>query len=60
MEISDIKKAYLKAVGNPESGDFAELADKIAETICEECCPKEAKSFTPVVETRIAKVSETR
>ena len=60
MDKQQIKEAYLKAVGNPESGDFAELADKIADAICDECCPKETKTFNPVAETRIAEAKETR
>lgn len=62
MTIDEIKKAYLKAVGNPESGPFADLADDIAEAIAEGCgCnKKEAKSFSPVEEVRVVKPNETR
>ena len=60
MDKQQIKEAYLKAVGNPDSGAFAELADKIADVIGDECCPKETKAFNPVAETRVVESNETR
>lgn len=60
MSMEQIKQAYLKAVGNPESGIFVELADQIAQAIEEELNPKEAKAFNPVKEQRVIKPTETR
>lgn len=62
MTKEQIKEAYLKAVGNPESGAFAEMAEEISEAIAEACgCnKKEAKSFSPVEEVRVVKATETR
>jgi hypothetical protein len=60
MNLEQIKQAYLKAVGNPESGILAEMADHIAKAIEEEFNPKEAKSFNPVKEQRIINPTETR
>lgn len=62
MNIEQIKEAYLKAVGNPESGAFKDLADEISEAIADACgCgKKEAKSFTPVDEIRVVEAKETR
>lgn len=62
MTKEQIKEAYLKAVGNPETGAFADMADDIAEAIAESCgCnKKEAKSFSPVEEVRVVKAIETR
>jgi hypothetical protein len=58
VNVEDVKKAYLAVLGNPQSGVFVEFADVISEAIVADCC--EAKSFQPVQETRIAKVTETR
>lgn len=58
MNVEDVKKAYLAVLGNPQSGVFVEFADAICEAIVSEC--SEVKSFNPVEETRIAKVTETR
>lgn len=60
MSIEQIKKAYLKAVGNPDSGAFAEMADEIAKAIADEIEPKEVKEFNPVKEQRVVKPTETR
>jgi hypothetical protein len=60
MSLEQIKKAYLKAVGNPESGVLAEMADEIAKAIEEELSPKEVKEFNPVKEQRVIKPTETR
>jgi hypothetical protein len=60
MSLEQIKKAYLKAVGNPESGVLAEMADQIAAAIEEELNPKEVKEYNPVKEQRVIKPTETR
>lgn len=63
MNYEEIKKAYLAAVGNPQSGVFVDFADAICEAIVKECCDDkevEAKSFTPVMEKRVEKITETR
>jgi hypothetical protein len=62
MNAEEIKRAYLKAIGNPESGILAELADQIAQAILEieEENPKEAKAFNPVKEQRVISPTETR
>lgn len=62
MNKDQIKEAYLKAVGNPESGAFADMADEIAEAIVKAVAgdKKEAKSFSPVEEVRVVKPTETR
>jgi len=62
MNKDEIKEAYLKAVGNPESGAFADMADAIAEAIhkAESGDKKEAKSFSPVQEIRVVNPTETR
>jgi len=58
MNLENVKKAYMNVLGNPQSGVFVEFADVICEAIVAECF--EVKSFKPVEETRIAKVTETR
>lgn len=58
MNVEDVKKAYLAVLGNPQSGVFVEFADSICEAIVADC--SEAKSFSPVTETRIEKITETR
>jgi hypothetical protein len=60
MNKGDIKKAYLAAVGNPETGVFVEFADVIAEAIAKECCEEETKTVAPVKEIRVVKADETR
>ena len=63
MNVADVKKAYLAVLGNPQSGVFVDFADAISEAIVAECCPDakpEAKSFSPVTETRLEKITETR
>jgi len=59
MEKRAIKIAILKVAGNPESGAIADLADEMAEAIVKLDEP-EAKSFSPVKETRIQDIKETR
>ncbi len=63
MNVSDVKKAYFSVLGNPQSGVFVDFADAICEAIVADCAesePTEAKSFSPVDEIRIEKVTETR
>jgi hypothetical protein len=61
--VAKIKALLLESVGNPESGAIADFADTMAEAISKElddCCSTEAKSFTPVSETRVIKPTEAR
>jgi hypothetical protein len=60
MNHEEVKKAYLAAVGNPESGVFVDFADAISEAIVKACCPEEEKTVEPVKEIRVVKVEETR
>lgn len=63
MNVEDVKKAYLSAIGNPQSGVFVDFADVICEAIANECCgdkESEANSFSPVTEKRVVKVTESR
>lgn len=60
MNKEQIKAAYLKAIGNPESGVLVEIADQIVDAIAEELNPKEVKEYNPVKEQRVIKPTETR
>jgi hypothetical protein len=63
MNVEDVKKAYMASLGNPQSGVFVDFADVICEAIVAECCADEnveAKSFSPVTEKRVEKITETR
>ena len=60
MNYEEVKKAYLAAVGNPESGVFVDFADVVSEAIVKACCPEEEKAVEPVKEIRVVKVEETR
>jgi hypothetical protein len=63
VNVEDVKKAYMAVLGNPQSGVFVEFADAICEAIVSDCCKTkstEAKSFSPVDEIRIEKITETR
>jgi hypothetical protein len=63
VNVEDVKKAYLAVLGNPQSGVFVDFADAISEAIVAECCPdktQEAKTFSPVTEKRVEKITETR
>jgi hypothetical protein len=63
MNIENVKKAYLSVLGNPQSGVFVDFADTICEAIVAEFCADkepEAKSFSPVTEKRVEKITETR
>ncbi|CAB4161373.1 hypothetical protein UFOVP772_43 [uncultured Caudovirales phage] len=58
MNKEQIKQAILKVAGNPESGAIFELADAMADAICEK--EPEVKKFDPVKETRVVVSNETR
>lgn len=63
MNVEDVKKAYLAILGNPQSGVFVDFADVISEAIANECCQNscaEVKSYSPVTESRLEKITETR
>jgi hypothetical protein len=60
MNHEEVKKAYLAAVGNPESGVFVDFADAVSAAIVKACCPEEEKAVEPVKEIRVVKVEETR
>jgi hypothetical protein len=63
VNVENVKKAYMAVLGNPQSGVFVEFADAICEAIVAECCADqepEAKSFSPVDEIRVEKITETR
>jgi hypothetical protein len=63
MNVEKVKKAYMSVLGNPQSGVFVDYADVICEAIVADCCADkepEAKSFVPVTETRVEKITETR
>lgn len=53
-EIATAIKVVKEISGNPSTGAIKELLDLL------DAPTKEAKSFTPVAETRIAEVTETR
>ena len=63
MNVADVKKSYMAVLGNPQSGVFVDFADAICEAIVADCCSDEkpeAKSFSPVDEVRVEKVTEKR
>jgi hypothetical protein len=60
MNHEEVKKAYLSAVGDPESGVFVDFADVVSAAIVKACCPEEEKAVTPVKEVRVVEVEETR
>jgi hypothetical protein len=61
MNHEEVKKAYLSAVGNPESGVFVDFADAVSAAIVKACCPEEEeKAVEPVKEIRVVKVEQTR
>ena len=60
MNHEEVKKAYLSAVGDPESGVFVDFADAISAAIVKACCPEEEKAVAPVKEVRVVEVEETR
>lgn len=44
MTVEKIKETILAAAGNPESGAIFEIADVLAEAICDLVCAKESKA----------------
>jgi len=60
MNHEEVKKAYLAAVGNPESGVFVDFADAISEAIVKACCPEEEKAVETIKEIRVVEAKETR
>ena len=60
MDKAKVKDAILKTAGYPESGVIAQLADAMADAICDINKPVEMKKFEPVEETRIQEIKETR
>ena len=63
MDAENVKRVYLSVLGNPQSGVFVDFADAISEAIVAEFSekkPAEVKSFSPVDEIRIEKITETR
>jgi hypothetical protein len=63
MNVEDVKKSYLNALGNPQSGVFVDFADIISEAIVADLFPepeKEIKNYNPVTEIRVKKVTESR
>jgi hypothetical protein len=63
VNVADVKKSYMAVLGNPQSGVFVDFADAICEAIVADCCSDEkpeAKSFSPVDEVRVEKVTEKR
>jgi hypothetical protein len=59
MDKAKIKAALLAAAGNPESGVIADLVDTMAQAVIDIDKP-EVKSYSPVEETRVVKVTEKR
>jgi hypothetical protein len=53
----DIKKAILKAAGNPSVGVIADLADDLAKAVWE---LDNTNSFNPAKEARVVDSKETR
>jgi hypothetical protein len=63
MDVENVKRVYLSVLGHPQSGVFVDFADVISEAIVAEFGEKkfaEVKSFKPVDETRVEKITETR
>jgi hypothetical protein len=53
----DIKKAILKAAGNPSVGVFADMADDLAQAVWE---LDNTNSHAPAKEARVVDIKETR
>jgi hypothetical protein len=53
----DIKKAILKAAGNPTVGVIAEMADELANAVFE---LDNTNSYNPAKEARVVESKETR
>ena len=60
MNVENVKRVYLSALGNPQSGVFVDFADVVSEAIVAEFGEPEVKNYKPVKETRVAAISETR
>lgn len=63
MNVGEVKKVLLDAVGNPESGIISDYADLLSEAVIKayadkKCC--EAKTDAQVRELRIVKPDELR
>jgi hypothetical protein len=56
MNQESIKRAILKAAGNPESGVIFDLAEDIAKTIIEEHEQPKAKEQRVIIPTEIRKI----
>ena len=53
----DIKKAILKAAGNPSAGVIADIADDLAKAVWE---LDNTNSYNPAKEARVVESKETR
>jgi hypothetical protein len=53
----DIKKAILKAAGNPSVGVIADIADDLAKAVWE---LDNTNSYSPANEARVVDIKETR
>jgi hypothetical protein len=53
----DIKKAILKAAGNPSVGIIADIADDLAKAVWE---LDNTNSYNPAKEARVVDIKETR
>jgi hypothetical protein len=53
----DIKKAILKAAGNPSVGVIADIADDLAKAVWE---LDNTNSYSPAKEARVVDIKETR
>jgi hypothetical protein len=53
----DIKKAILKAAGNPSVGILADMADDLAKAVWE---LDNTNSYSPAKEARVVDIKETR
>lgn len=58
MNKEEIKRAILKATGNPESGVIVDNLEAMADALVEK--PQEIHYHKPVEETRVKEVKETR
>ena len=63
MNVENVKRVYLSALGNPQSGVFVDFADVVCQAIVADLFPepaKEIKNYNPVTEIRVKKVTESR
>jgi hypothetical protein len=56
----EIKKAILKAAGNPSVGVFADMADDLAQAVWELDNTTNTNSHAPAKEARVVDIKETR